>query len=74
MKKLLMLLAVGGLLLAWKNVDAQSAVRRGGAPDRQHGNVAPQGSVAPEPGAIALFASGVAPVALYMLRRHRQKK
>lgn len=74
MKKWLLLVAAGGLLLAWKAVDAQGFARRGSDPGRQTGNVVAQGGAVPEPGTIALFASGAAPVVLYLLRRHRDTK
>jgi len=62
------------MLLAWKSVDAQSLGRRDNAPARQPGNAVAQTTAAPEPGTIALFASGAAPIALYLWRRHRHKK
>lgn len=74
MKKWFLLLAVGALVLAWRATDAQSAARRDGQANRQPGNIFSQGSGAPEPGTIVLFASGTAPVLLYALKRHRQKR
>lgn len=75
MKRWVLVLAAAGLLLAWRTVDAQSLGRRGGASNRQPGNVTTQGSpTVPDAGTFALFASGAAPIALYALKRHRSKK
>lgn len=74
MKKWLLLLVAAGVVFAWKATDAQSVGRRDRMPNRQAGNFAPQGTITPEPGTLALFASGAAPVILYALRRTRGKK
>ncbi|MCL6474253.1 MAG: hypothetical protein K6U75_04255 [Firmicutes bacterium] len=75
MKKWLLLAAAAGLLMVWRAADAQSLGRRDNTPNRQPGNVVTQSSPAvPDASTLVLFASGAAPVALYVLRRHRGKK
>jgi hypothetical protein len=77
MKRWVLLLAAAGLLLAWRSADAQHAPslgRRGGAANRQPGNIVAQGSPAvPDAGTLALFASGAAPIALYAIKRRYKK-
>lgn len=75
MKRWLLLLTVAGVLASWKVVDAQTIGRREGPVHRQTGNVMPQGSpVVPDASTLVLFASGVAPVALYAWKRYRARK
>ncbi|MCS6950357.1 MAG: hypothetical protein RMM06_06005 [Armatimonadota bacterium] len=75
MKRWLWLLVAAGVLASWRVVDAQSLGRREGPSQRQPGNVMPQGAPAvPDASSLVLFASGVAPVALYALKRYRAKK
>ncbi|GIV15501.1 MAG: hypothetical protein KatS3mg022_0936 [Armatimonadota bacterium] len=75
MKRWVLLLAAAGLLLAWRSADAQSLGKRGGTANRQPGNLVSQGSpTVPDAGALTLFATGAAPVAVYALKRRRSKK
>ncbi len=75
MTRWLWLIVAAGLLASWRVVDAQSLGRREGPVHRQPTNVSPQGAPAvPDASTLVLFASGVAPIALYALKRHRSKK